>query len=50
MVSYDEPVVVNHGVLYCASGLESWGVKLSQGLCIMVCYAVPLVVNHGVLF
>jgi hypothetical protein len=32
MVSYDEPVVVNHGVLCWASGYESWCVMLSQWL------------------
>ena len=43
MVSYDEqvvvnrgvfaePVVVNDGVLFCASGCESWCVILSQWL------------------
>jgi hypothetical protein len=32
MVSYAEPVVMNHGVLCCASGCESWCVILSQRL------------------
>jgi hypothetical protein len=50
MVCYDEPVVVNHGVLCRASDCESWCVMLSQWSCIMVCYAEPVVVNHGVLF
>ena len=49
MVSYDEPVVTNHGLLCCAKGCESWRVILSQWLRIMVCYAEPVVVNHGVL-
>ena len=38
MVCYDEPVVVNRGI-----------VMLRQWLWIMVCYAEPVVVNHGVL-
>jgi hypothetical protein len=50
MVCYAEPVVVNHGVLCCAGGCESWCVMLSQWLCIMLCYAEPAVLNHGVLF
>jgi hypothetical protein len=32
MVSYAEPVVVNHVVLFCASGCESWCVMLSLWL------------------
>ena len=47
MVCYTEPVVVNHGVLYRASGCKSWCVLLSQWVGIMVCYAEPVVVNHG---
>jgi hypothetical protein len=50
MVCYDEPVVVNHGVLCCASDCESWCVMLSQWSCIMVCYSEPVIVNHVVLF
>ena len=50
MVIYAEPVVVNHGVLFWASGCESYCVILSQWLWIMVIYAEPVVVNHGVLF
>jgi hypothetical protein len=49
MVFYSEPVVVNHGVLFWASGCESCCVILSQWLWIMVCYAELVVVNHGVL-
>jgi hypothetical protein len=47
IVSYDEPVVMNHGVLCWASGCESWCVILKQWLWIMVCYSEPVVVNHG---
>ena len=36
MVCYAEPVVVNHGLLYEASGCE------------LLCYAVPVGVNHDV--
>jgi hypothetical protein len=55
VVSYAEPVVVNHGVLCWASGCELWCVILSQWLWIivsydicqwlwiMVCYAVTVV-------
>jgi hypothetical protein len=46
MVFYDEPVVVNHGLLYCAIGCELWRVILSQWLSIMVCYTEPVDVNH----
>ena len=49
MARYDEPVVVNHGVLFRASGYELWCVILSQWLLTMMCYAESLVVNHGVL-
>ena len=44
---YDEAVVVNYGVLCCASGCEKWCAMLSLCLGIMVCYAEPVVVNHG---
>ena len=37
MVYYSEPVVVNHGVLYLASGCTLWCVN-----------AEAVVVNHGV--
>ena len=47
MASYTGPVVVNHGVLYRASGCESWCVLLSQWLLIMVCIAEQVIVNHG---
>jgi hypothetical protein len=50
MVCYAEPVVVNHGVLFRASGCESWCAMRSKGLCIMVCYAELVVENNGVLF
>ena len=49
MSCYAVPKVVNHCVLYCAKGCESWCVKLSLWLYIMVCYAEPVVENHGVL-
>jgi hypothetical protein len=55
MVFYAEPVGVNHGVLYGASGCESWCAIRSQWLYIMVCYTEPMgcqvccamPVNHG---
>ena len=47
MVSYADPVVVNHGVLCCTNGRESWRAMLSQWLRIMLCYASPVVVNNG---
>jgi hypothetical protein len=49
MVSYIEPVTVNHGLLCYASGCESWWVMLCQRLWIMACYSEPVVVNHDVL-
>jgi hypothetical protein len=51
MVCYAERVVVNHGVLWWASGCKSCRVRLSQWLWlwIMLCYAEPVVVNHIVL-
>jgi hypothetical protein len=39
MLCYAEPVVVNHYVLFWASGCESG-----------VYYSEPVVVNHGVLW
>jgi hypothetical protein len=50
MVCYDEPVVVNHGVLFWASDCESCCVIRNQWLWIIVCYADPVVVNHGELW
>ena len=47
MVCNSEPVVVNHGLLYCAKGCELWRVILSQWLSIMVCYTEPVDVNRG---
>jgi hypothetical protein len=47
MVCYAEPVVVNHGVLYSASGCQSWCAMLSQWLLIMMCYAEPVAVSQG---
>jgi hypothetical protein len=38
MVTYDEPLIVNNGLLCCANGCESWRVMMSQWLCIMVCF------------
>jgi hypothetical protein len=49
MVSFTEPVVVNHGVYCWASNCESWWVLLCQLLWIMVCYAESVVVNYAVL-
>jgi hypothetical protein len=50
ILCYAEPVVVNHGVLFWASGCESWCVILSLWFWIMVSYDGSVVVNHGVLF
>ena len=49
MMCYDEPFVVNHGVLCRASGCEAWSVMLIQGLSIVMCYADVVVMNDGVL-
>ena len=38
MVCYAGPVAVNHGVLCCASGCESWCAMLSKWLWIMLYY------------
>jgi hypothetical protein len=46
MLCYAEPLDVNHGVLYWASGYESLWVMLSQRLRIMVYHTEPVVVNH----
>jgi hypothetical protein len=48
MVCYDQPVLVNHGVLCWASGYVSWCAMLRQWFWIMVCYSGPVVVNNGV--
>ena len=50
MAYYTEPLDVNHGVLYGASGCESWCVILSHWLLVMMCIAEPVAVNHGVLY
>jgi hypothetical protein len=47
MACYTEPVVVNHGVLYGASGSGSWCVMLNQWLLVMMCIAERVAVNHG---
>jgi hypothetical protein len=47
IVSYAEPVIVNHVVLFWAIGCESWCIILSQLLWIMLCYSEPVVLNHG---
>jgi hypothetical protein len=49
MACYTEPVVVDHGMLYGASGCESWCVILTQWLLVMMCIAEPVAVNHGLL-
>jgi hypothetical protein len=49
MICNAEPVVVNHVVLCCGSGCESWWVIMSQLVLIMVCYFEAVIVNHGVL-
>jgi hypothetical protein len=46
MVSYAEPVVVNHYVLFCASRCEPWRVMMKQWLWIMLCYYVAVCVTH----
>jgi hypothetical protein len=47
MVCYAEQGFVNHGVLFRASGCESWCAMLSQWLGIMVRYDKPVAVNHA---
>jgi hypothetical protein len=49
MVCYAEPVIVNHGVLFCASRCEKWWAMLSQSLTIMLYYTEQVIVIHGVL-
>ena len=49
MVSYDNPVVVNYGVLFSTSKCDSLCVMLSQWLRNIVSYAELVIVNHGVL-
>jgi hypothetical protein len=49
IVCYTEAVVVNHGVLYWASGCDSWYVLLNQWLWIVGNDTEPVVVNHGVI-
>ena len=49
MVCNAQPVVVNHGVLCCGSGCESWWVIMTRWVLIMVCYCEAVMVNHGVL-
>jgi hypothetical protein len=46
MLSYAEPVDVNHRLLCWAIDCESFWVMLSQWLWIMWCYAEPVVVKH----
>ena len=47
IANYAEQVVVNHVVLCCVGGCESWCFfMLSQWLWIMVCYDEPVVVNR----
>ena len=47
MACYTESVLVNHVVLWRASGCESWCILLSKWLLIMVCIAEQVIVNHG---
>jgi hypothetical protein len=47
MLWYSELVVVNHGVLYGASGFESSCAILNQWLVIMVCNAAQVIVKYG---
>jgi hypothetical protein len=44
-----EPVVVNHGVIYRASGGQILCVMIRQRLWMLVLHAEPVVVNHGLL-
>jgi hypothetical protein len=46
---YSEPVVVNHGVLFSASGGESWCDMVSPVVVIVMYYAEQVVVNNDVL-
>ena len=46
MACYAEPVV-NHSVLYGASGCESRCVILSQWMLVMKCIAEQVILNHG---
>ena len=50
MVWYADTVVMNHIVLWCASGCESWFAMLSQWLWIMLWYTEPVGTKHYVLF
>ena len=50
MACYTEPVVVIYGVLYGASGCESWFVILNQWLLVTMCIAEPMTVNHGLVY
>ena len=49
MMCYAVQVVLNHGVLCCASACDSGCGMVCQWLGVVVCYAVSVVVNHGVL-
>jgi hypothetical protein len=46
MLFYAESVVVNHYVLFWASGCESWCAMLSQWLWVILSYAKPVIVTH----
>ena len=48
MDCYTVPKFVNYGVLYWASGCQSWCVILCQWMWIMVSFTVPVVVNNDV--
>jgi hypothetical protein len=50
MDCYAVPEVVNRGVVFRASGRESWCAMLSQWMWIMVYLAEPVVVNRGVFY
>ena len=49
MVRNAVQVVLNHGVICCASGCELLFVMLKQWLLIVVCRTEPVIVNHGML-
>jgi hypothetical protein len=49
MVCNAEPVVVNHGVIFWASGCEPWLGKMKKWLWISVCYVELLGVQYDVL-
>jgi hypothetical protein len=49
MMILAQPVVVFHGVLFCASKCDSWWAMLNHRLCTIVSYTESIGVNHSVL-